>query len=107
VLTATITAIAINMLFIRVLLVIFPTLKPSTFQGIAKPTAKHAASDLAFGKEVTIQTHGKDKYKRTLVKDGWCYNTPTANSGMSSAWFLDALHMPAIIRVENIRIAKR
>ncbi len=50
--------------------------------------AKHAASDLAFGKEVTIQTHGHDKYKRTigdvflpdgtnvnhtLVKDGWCW----------------------------------
>ena len=50
--------------------------------------AKHAASDLAFGKDVTIQTHGHDKYKRTigdmilpdgtranhtLVKDGWCW----------------------------------
>jgi micrococcal nuclease len=50
--------------------------------------AKHAASDLAFGKEVTLQTHGYDKYKRTLadvilpdgtnvnqelVKQGWCW----------------------------------
>jgi endonuclease YncB( thermonuclease family) len=50
--------------------------------------AKHAASDLAFGKDVTIQTHGRDKYKRTigevilpdgmslnqkLVKQGWCW----------------------------------
>ena len=50
--------------------------------------AKHAASALAFGKQVTIQTHGYDKYKRTLadvllsdgtnvnhklVKDGWCW----------------------------------
>lgn len=50
--------------------------------------AKHATSDLAFGKEVTIQTHGKDRYKRTLgdiilpdgmnlnqelVKQGWCW----------------------------------
>ena len=50
--------------------------------------AKHAASPLAFGKEVTLQTHGKDKYGRTLadvllpdgtnanqalVKDGWCW----------------------------------
>ena len=50
--------------------------------------AKHAASALAFGKEVTVQTHGHDKYKRTigevilpdgmnlnqeLVKQGWCW----------------------------------
>ena len=50
--------------------------------------AKPAASALVFGKDVTIQTHGCDKYKRTiadvrlsdgtnvdhaLVKDGWCY----------------------------------
>jgi micrococcal nuclease len=50
--------------------------------------AKHAASALVFGKEVTLQTHGKDNYKRTLadvilpdgtnvnqelVKQGWCW----------------------------------
>jgi micrococcal nuclease len=50
--------------------------------------AKHAASDLVFGKDVTIQTHGNDKYTRTLadvllsdgtnvnqelVKEGWCW----------------------------------
>lgn len=50
--------------------------------------AKHAASELVFGKEVTIQTHGHDKYKRPigkvilpdgmnvnqeLVKQGWCW----------------------------------
>jgi micrococcal nuclease len=50
--------------------------------------AKHAASALAFGKEVTLLTHGLDKYGRTLadvllpdgtnanftlVKDGWCW----------------------------------
>ena len=50
--------------------------------------AKHAASALVFGKEVTLQTYGKDKYGRTLadvllpdsthvnhtlVKDGWCW----------------------------------
>ena len=29
--------------------------------------AKQAASDLAFGKEFTVQTHGYDKYKRTLT----------------------------------------
>ena len=50
--------------------------------------AKHAFADLAFGKEVMLQTHGKDKYGRThadvllldgtnvnhtLVEDGWCW----------------------------------
>jgi micrococcal nuclease len=50
--------------------------------------AKQAASALAFGKEVTLQTHGLDKYKRTLadvilpdgmnlnqelVRQGWCW----------------------------------
>jgi micrococcal nuclease len=50
--------------------------------------AKHAASKLVFGKEVTLQTHGLDKYGRTLgdvflpdgtnvnqelVKQGWCW----------------------------------
>ena len=50
--------------------------------------AKHAASGLAFGKEVAVQPHGFDKYKRTLadvllpdgtnvnqelVKRGWCW----------------------------------
>ncbi len=50
--------------------------------------AKQAASELVFGKEVTLQTFGLDKYGRiiadvllpdgtninhTLVKDGWCW----------------------------------
>ncbi len=50
--------------------------------------AKQAASELVFGKEVTLQTHGRDKYKRNigelilldgmnlnqeLVKQGWCW----------------------------------
>ena len=50
--------------------------------------AKHAASALVFGREVTLQTHGKDKYRRTLadvilphgtnvnhelVRGGWCW----------------------------------
>ena len=50
--------------------------------------AKQAASALTFGKYVTIQTHGHDKYKRILgdvilpdgmnlnqelVKQGWCW----------------------------------
>lgn len=50
--------------------------------------AKQATSALVFGKEVTLQTHGKERYGRTiadvlladgtnvnheLVKDGWCW----------------------------------
>ena len=50
--------------------------------------AKQAASELAFGKDVTIQSHGYDKYTRTigdvilpdgtninltLVMEGWCW----------------------------------
>jgi len=50
--------------------------------------AKQATSALVFGKEVTLQTYGKDKYGRTiadvllpdgtnvnhaLVRDGWCW----------------------------------
>ena len=50
--------------------------------------AKQAASALVFGKQVTLQTFGKDKYGRTiadvllpddtnvnqaLVRDGWCW----------------------------------
>ena len=50
--------------------------------------AKQTASALVFGKEVTLQTFGKDKYRRTiadvrlpdgsnvnhaLVKEGWCW----------------------------------
>ena len=50
--------------------------------------AKHATSSLVFGEQVTLQTHGQDKYGRTLadvllrdgtnvnhelVKDGWCW----------------------------------
>ena len=50
--------------------------------------AKQAASALVFGKDVILQTHGQDKYKRTLadvflrdgthvnhelVKNGWCW----------------------------------
>jgi endonuclease YncB( thermonuclease family) len=56
--------------------------------GRVRDHRKHAASDLAFGKEVTLQTYGLDKYGRTigdvilpdginlnqeLVKQGWCW----------------------------------
>lgn len=60
---------------------------PEKRQAFGK-NAKQAASALEIGKEVTIQTHGNDKYKRTiadvmlpdgvkvnqeLVKQGWCW----------------------------------
>jgi len=60
---------------------------PEKGQAYGKHT-KQAASKLVFRKEVTLQTHGKDKYGRTLadvflrdgthvnhelVKDGWCW----------------------------------
>ena len=60
---------------------------PENGQAYSKK-AKQAASALAFGKEVTIQTHGFDKYKRILgevilpdgmnlnhelVRQGWCW----------------------------------
>jgi micrococcal nuclease len=34
---------------------------------IALRKAKHATSLLVFGKDMMLQTHGKDKYKRTLA----------------------------------------
>jgi endonuclease YncB( thermonuclease family) len=51
-------------------------------------SAKHVTSRLVIGKEVTLQTHGQDRYNRTLadvflrngthvnhtlVKEGWCW----------------------------------
>ena len=70
--------------------------------------AKHAASALVFGKDVTIQTHGYDKYKRTLadvllpdgtnvnhtlVKDGWCW------------WY--RMYAPGDIELEKLEIEAR
>ena len=47
--------------------------------------AKHAVADLAFGKEVTVQTHGKDKYTRTLgdvlLPDGMNVNQELVKQG--------------------------
>ena len=47
--------------------------------------AKQAASTLAFGKEVTLQTHGKDKYKRilgdVLLPDGTNVNQELVKQG--------------------------
>jgi len=56
----------------------------------ARQKAKHAASDLVFGKELTLHTFEKDKYGRTisdvrlpdgmnvnheLVKEGWGFGS--------------------------------
>ena len=61
---------------------------PQTPVGRVRDHHKHAASALAFRNKVTLQTHDKDKYGRTLgdvflrdgtrvnpelVKDGWCW----------------------------------
>ena len=47
--------------------------------------AKQAASELVFGKEVTLQTHGHDKYKRTLadviLPDGVSLNQELVRQG--------------------------
>ena len=60
---------------------------PEKVQAFGK-RAKQTASELVFGKDVTLQTHGHDKYGRTiadvllpegtnvnhtLVKEGWCW----------------------------------
>lgn len=48
--------------------------------------AKQAASDLTFGKEVTVQTHGHDKYKRTIgeviLPDGMNLNQELVKQGL-------------------------
>ena len=48
--------------------------------------AKSAVSDLAFRKEVTLQTHGYDKYKRTLgdvlLPDGMNLNQELVRQGV-------------------------
>ena len=51
--------------------------------------AKQAASALVFGKDVILQTHGQDKYRRTLValssvQSSQPYDCETATSGCSS-----------------------
>lgn len=69
---------------------------PEKGQAFGK-SAKQTASALVFGKEVIIQTHGHDKYKRTLgevilpdgmnlnqelVKQGWCCSTGSMRRGI-------------------------
>jgi micrococcal nuclease len=47
--------------------------------------AKHTASALAFGKDITVQTHGHDKYTRTLgdviLPDGMNLNQELVKQG--------------------------
>ncbi len=47
--------------------------------------AKQAASDLVFGKEVTLQSHGYDKYKRAIadviLPDGMNLNQELVKQG--------------------------
>ena len=47
--------------------------------------AKHAASALVFGRDVILQTHGQDKYKRTLadvfLRDGTHVNQELVKQG--------------------------
>lgn len=48
--------------------------------------AKHAAAELVFGKDVTIQTHSHDKYSRTIEKvplpDGTNVNRSLVKEGL-------------------------
>ena len=44
--------------------------------------AKYAASELVYGKEITLQTYGRDKYGRTLA-DVFLPDGTNANAGRS------------------------
>jgi endonuclease YncB( thermonuclease family) len=48
--------------------------------------AKQAASELSFGKEVTIQTHGKDKYGRTIADVLLPYGTNVIHILEKAGW---------------------
>ena len=83
--------------------------------------AKHAASDLAFGKEVTLQTHGLNKYGRTLadvflsdgthinhtlVQDGWCWWYRKYVPGSTTLERLEVeareVRIPGVLRKERV-----
>jgi micrococcal nuclease len=65
--------------------------------------AKHAASALAFGKDVTIQTHGHDKYKRTLadvtLPDGMNVNQEHVKQGW--CWWYRKYELPSVFRLPS------
>ncbi len=77
---------------------------------------KQAASALVFGKEVTLHSHGHDKYKRTLadvllpdgtsvnhalVKDGWCWWYRKYAPG-NTVWCWRALNADCSYWVERV-----
>jgi micrococcal nuclease len=81
--------------------------------------AKQAASDLAFGKVVTVQTHGKDKYKRTigdvilpdgmnlnqeLVRRGWWYRKYAPGSTTLERQEVEAreVRIPGVLRKARV-----
>jgi micrococcal nuclease len=82
---------------------------------------KYAASDLVFRKDVTIQTHGKDKYTRTigdvilldgmnlnqgLVKQGWCWWYRKYAPGSTTLERLEAeareVRIPGVLRKARV-----
>ena len=74
--------------------------------------AKHAASALLFAKEVTLHTHGKDKYRRTLadvlLSDGTNVNTVLVAGGWCWWYPKYARQNKELKRLESeARVAKR
>ena len=67
--------------------------------------AKQAASELVFGKKVTIQTHGYDKYKRTLgdvfLSDGRNLNQELVRQGFCWWYRKYAPNNAELERLEN------
>jgi micrococcal nuclease len=63
------------------------------------PKAKQVASALAFGKNVTLQIHSYDKYKRTLadvlLPDGT--NLPNSLPTATIGWFYSRWGIPSRI----------
>src|SRR2546425_6717743 len=74
--------------------------------------AKRFTSDLAFGKEVTIQDHGLDRYSRTvgdvILPDGRILNRELVAAGLAWWYRKYAPHNTTLQRLEEeARIAKR
>ena len=71
--------------------------------------AKQATSDLVFGKEVTVETHGTDKYGRTIadvsLPDGMNVNVELVRNG--SCWWYQKYAPDNVIFAELQRRARR